>query len=78
MTAPPGAGEAGRRRGRALSESFSSPETRREPCEFRLRRALYPLSFAPRSRRALAMTETEDRLMATAAIIGESSRPNSG
>jgi hypothetical protein len=35
-------------------------------------------SFARRSRNALPMTDTELRLMAAAAIIGESSRPNTG
>ena len=34
--------------------------------------------YAERNRRALATTETEDRLMASAAIIGESSSPVHG
>ncbi len=35
-------------------------------------------SLTPRNRSELPMTETEDRLMAAAAIIGESSRPKNG
>ena len=35
-------------------------------------------SGARRSRSAFAITETEERLIAAAAIIGESSRPNTG
>jgi hypothetical protein len=39
---------------------------------------LSPYSFSTLSLSALPMTETEDRLMAAAAIIGESSRPKIG
>ena len=35
-------------------------------------------TFALRSRKALAITETLDRLMAAAAMIGESSKPVNG
>ncbi len=35
-------------------------------------------TFAPRSRSALTMTETLDRLIAAAAIIGDSSSPVKG
>ncbi len=38
----------------------------------------YPSSSTPRSRSALPTTDTELRLIAAAAIIGLSSRPNTG
>ena len=37
-----------------------------------------PHSFNVRSRSALAITDTDDRLIAAAASIGDSSVPNSG
>lgn len=35
-------------------------------------------SLAPRNRKAFEITETEERLMAAAAIIGDSNRPKAG
>jgi len=37
-----------------------------------------PHSFIPRSRNEFPMTETDDRLIAAAAIIGDSSTPKNG
>ncbi len=42
------------------------------------KRPARPHSFIPRRRSEFPMTETEDRLIAAAAIIGDSSTPKTG
>lgn len=67
-----------RTEGPGMVSVHSACETSMPRGNARAHRMALDQSFKPRSRSALAMTDTELRLIAAAAIIGLSSRPNTG